>query len=303
MSDESKIHSTSLAPQFPVNVLIVDDNPDDAELCVRALRKEQFDVTYKVISKSAEFVEQLGAENFDVILCDYNLGPWNGVEALQILQRMDCEIPFILVTGALGEAKAVECFKHGLTDYVLKDRLERLPVAVFRALEESATRHEGRQAERQLRVSESMLRALSNAIPTAVFIEQRTQCRFVNHAAEEITGYTRAELLEKNLWELMLPSSRKALARHRANEGDDLDACSRYQARILTKAGDVRLLDVTVGAFRFDGGLSALISATDVTPRHAGRGTSVTESVEATLRIPRMDRIPLQGSGSVQRPH
>jgi PAS domain S-box-containing protein len=304
MTDKTQSRSESaLAPQFPLNVLIVEDNPDDAELNLRALRKGQFEVQYKVVQTAADFEEQLRNGTYDVILSDYNLGPWNGLDALELLKRTPNDTPFILVTGALGEARAVECFKFGITDYVLKDRLERLPVAVFRALEESALRKETRQADWMLKESEAKFRALADAIPTAMFVEQGTQCRYANRAAEEITGYSRAELLDKNFWELMLPGSRKALLRQRLNASDHLEVSTRYQARILNKAGQVRMLDVTVRTFALDGGLAALISAADVTPNEAGRHKSNSDSMLRHPKSTRHDALSPFTSAAMERPN
>jgi PAS domain S-box-containing protein len=293
-----------LAPQFPLSVLIVEDNRDDAALCLRVLTKAHFEIAHRIVQTAADFIEQLRTEKYDVIVSDYNLGSWTGLDALSLLQESGCDIPFILVTGALGEDKAVECFKFGITDYVLKHNLERLPQAIFRALEETALRNEKRQTERLLKVSEAKFRALADAIPTAVFIEQGTQCRYANRAAVEITGYSQTELLEKNFWELILPSSRKALLRTSPSPSDDLESRSRYQARILTKAGDVRLLDVTVGTFRLDGMLAALISALDITSqKYSCRETPERMDPEATRgRSPRFPATPTPCAGDPQRP-
>jgi PAS domain S-box-containing protein len=259
------IDGGACAPEFPLSVLIVEDNPDDAELLLRTLRKAHFELQYTVVDSPAEFVAQLRTESYDVILSDYNLGPWTGLDALELLRRTPYPVPFILVTGELGERKAIECFKFGITDYVLKDNLDRLPPAVFRALDEQALRNEKAQADRLVKSSEGKFRALADAIPMAVFIEQGTQCCYANRAAEEITGYSRAELLEKNFWEMVLPSSKKALLDRVANSSSDTPCCSRYETQILTKTGETRWLDVSVGMFRIDGGLAALISAMDIT--------------------------------------
>ncbi len=304
MTDKAQSRSESpLAPQFPLSVLIVEDNPDDAELNLRVLRKAQFEVQYKVVQTAAEFMEELRNGSYDVILSDYNLGPWNGLDALELLQRTPYNIPFILVTGALGEARAVECFKFGITDYVLKDRIERLPVAVFRALEENALRNEARQAERMLKESEAKFRALVDAIPIALFIERGTQCRYANRAAEEITGYSRTELLDKNFWELMLPGSRKALLRQRLKQGDQSEVPTRYQARILSKAGQVRVLDVTVGTFALDGGLAALISAADVTPSQSSRHRFDWDTATRHPGDTRFDELSVPSSAARERPN
>ncbi|HTW23052.1 MAG TPA: PAS domain S-box protein [Candidatus Baltobacteraceae bacterium] len=258
----------SLAPQYPLSVLLIEDNPADAELCVAALQKSDFEFQCDVVQRPSQFAQKLRDTVYDVILSDYNLGDWTGLDALEILKKEGRDIPFILVTAALGDQAAIECLEYGVTDYLLKDRLDRLPAVIAKALEEKGRRREQECADRWLKENEAKFRALAEAIPTAVFIEQGTRCLYVNHAAEEITGYGREELLGMNFWSLILPSSRKALTQQAANRtNEDEMSGSQYEARIITKNGHVRWLDVTVGALRIDGKLAALISAVDVTDR------------------------------------
>ena len=262
---ESKAHETNLAPKLPLAVLLVEDNHDDAELCLRVLRRSEFDLQVDLVSTVAEFESCLRATSYDVVLADYNLGSWTGMDALELLRQGGYDTPLILVTGALGDQKAVECVKNGAADFVLKDRMERLPITISKAVDERASRLERQQAQRRVEESEAKFRALADAIPTAVFIEQGTQCCYVNRAAEQLTGYSSEELLAMNFWQLILPGSRKALIDRTCKNSDDSQTSSRYKTRILTKKGEVRHLDVTVGMFQIDGGLAALITVVDLT--------------------------------------
>jgi two-component system cell cycle sensor histidine kinase/response regulator CckA len=118
-----------------VRVLIVEDNSLDAELIVAFLQKEGYSLAVDVVDSEDAFREHLQDHEHDVILCDHRLTTWTGNDALNVLLSMRKEIPFIVVTAALGDEAAVEYIKLGATDYVLKDRLERLPGAVWRALD------------------------------------------------------------------------------------------------------------------------------------------------------------------------
>jgi signal transduction histidine kinase len=133
-----------------LRVLLVEDNPDDVELVLVALQKDGFDVSSDVVQTVEEFTLRIQANGYDVILADYNLPQWSGMEALEILRCENLDVPLIVVTGYLGEEKAVECIKQGATDCVLKDHLTRLPVSVRRALEERRLRELRRQSEREL---------------------------------------------------------------------------------------------------------------------------------------------------------
>jgi PAS domain S-box-containing protein/diguanylate cyclase (GGDEF)-like protein len=265
-----KGQETNVAKNHPWNVLLVEDSADDAELCLRALRKAQPEVRCDVVKTPEEFSDRLHANTYDVVLADYTLGMWTGVDALNIMRNKGQEIPFILVTGAIGEQEAVECIKRGMADYILKDRLERLPVAILRALEQKSLRDERQRAEQSLRESEEQFRTLAEAIPAATFVEQETHCRYVNSAAERITGYSREELLAMNFWELVHPDSKKIVIDQATMRLNNEESASRYEIRIITKASEVRWLDVTVGTLRRDGRLAALITAFDITEqRHA----------------------------------
>jgi signal transduction histidine kinase len=132
------------------SALLVEDNLADSELVLRELRHGGFEVTCEVVQTADQFRQKLQTTTPDVVLADYNLGSWRGMEALEILRGAGLDIPLILVSGAVGDVTAVECIKLGATDYVLKDSLTRLPASVRRALQEKQVRKERRQAEADL---------------------------------------------------------------------------------------------------------------------------------------------------------
>jgi PAS domain S-box-containing protein len=257
-----------LAPQFPLNVLLVEDNPDDAELCLRLLKKAQFDIQANVVRTEEEFAARLRTANYDVILADYNLGSWTGMDALELLHKEQLKIPFILVTGALGDEAAVECVKNGAADYILKDRMERLPVAIHRAMEEASLRNERQRAEGLLEESETKFRLMTETMTVAVFIEQDAQCSYANRAATRITGYSLQELLGMSFYELIRSNSRQKITKRftESLHGCESTSCCG-EAQILTKKCEERWLDVTVVKIPLKGTAAALITALDITDR------------------------------------
>jgi len=140
----------SAAPQSKLRALLVEDNALDAALVVRALYKDGFDVSADVVQDEAAFTQTLRAHPPEVVLADYNLPNWRGMEALKVLRREGLDIPMILVSGALGDVTAVECIKQGATDYVLKDGLARLPEVIRRALREKDERSLRQHVEEDL---------------------------------------------------------------------------------------------------------------------------------------------------------
>jgi signal transduction histidine kinase len=133
-----------------LHVLQLEDDPTDAELVLRALEKDGLVVSSHVAQSAEEFMQQVRTHPYDVILADYNLPQWSGLEAVALMRKEGLDIPLILVTGSLGELTAVECIKQGATDYILKDRLAGLSLSVQRALHEKRLREQHHQAQEEL---------------------------------------------------------------------------------------------------------------------------------------------------------
>lgn len=147
--DQSNI-ATEARPRQQLRVLVVEDDPTDIDLSLRALQKGEFDTDSATVQTADEFLERVRHTQYDVILADYNLPHWNGMDTIAILRREDLDIPVIIVSGYLGDLKAVECIKQGAADYVLKDHLLSLPDCVRRALREKKLREENRRTQEDL---------------------------------------------------------------------------------------------------------------------------------------------------------
>jgi CheY-like chemotaxis protein len=133
----------------PLHVLILEDQPDDAELVLRELRRAEFDPNWLRVETEPDYLARLDPR-LDVILADYTLPQFNALQALRLLRDRGLDVPFIVVTGTIGEEAAAECIKQGATDYLLKDRLGRLGQAVARGLEDRRLRIRKRQADEAL---------------------------------------------------------------------------------------------------------------------------------------------------------
>lgn len=142
----------------PLRALLFEDNRDDIEMALRSLRLAGFEPIADVAVTLRELEERLRAGPYDIILSDYRMPNATGMEAFEVSRAHAADVPFVLVTGSLGDENAVECLKQGVSDYVLKDRLIRLPVAVKRAIEERRLREDRARAEEALRRSEEQLR-------------------------------------------------------------------------------------------------------------------------------------------------
>jgi PAS domain S-box-containing protein len=185
----------------PIRVLVVEDSADDAELEILCLQQAGFAITYTRVDTAEAFVAAL-AEPYDVVLADYRMPSFSGLQALRLLQQQGLQIPLILISGTVGEEQAIECIKLGATDYLLKDRLGRLPSAVQHALDESAMRkaQEGMTSALQHAERENqLLRRAVEQSPVAIFITDRSgKITYVNPHCVESTGYSYAELIGGN---------------------------------------------------------------------------------------------------------
>jgi len=183
--------SESETRRTPLRVLFFEDDLVDVELSLRALKAAQFDVVSDVVVTLKEFRQRVHSSDYDVILSDYRMPGATGMDCLAELKAERANIPFILVTGALGEEKAVECLKDGVADYVLKDRLALLPMAIRRALEEQRLRTQRARAEDMLRRSEASYRSLIQSAPCGILRLSATDGRLLegNAALSEMLGY------------------------------------------------------------------------------------------------------------------
>jgi PAS domain S-box-containing protein len=159
----SKAKASNLFPSGrALRVLIVEDDAADAELAMSVLKRAGYPLAFDVIDSATDFEERLAHADYDAILCDHNLGAWTGMEALEILKKSGKDIPFLVLTAVLGDEAAVEYVKRGASDYLLKDRLERLPVALSCALRDKANRE-------ALRASEAQFRRFIENLPLGVY--------------------------------------------------------------------------------------------------------------------------------------
>ena len=190
-----------------LHLLILEDNPDDAELAVKELERQGFDVKWTRIDTEETFREAL-AKKPDLILVDYSLPSFDGLAALEICRQLDLEIPLIIVSGTIGEEVAVKCMKFGATDYVLKDNLSRLGPVVKRALEEMKIYRKSKQAEELLRENELRYRSLTDDVldtsAVGIFIlDSGFHVVWVNQALERYFGLRRKKIIGKDKRQLI----------------------------------------------------------------------------------------------------
>lgn len=161
----------------PLGVLIVEDNPDDLKLLLRALDRAGYAAEFACVRTAEEMARALAARRWDIVLSDYTLPDYSGLMALHQVREFDADLPFIIVSGNIGEDVAVATMKAGAHDYLIKGRLARLGAAIEREVKEAETRRARHRADRELRDARLRLQALSNRMLQIQEAERRHLAR------------------------------------------------------------------------------------------------------------------------------
>ncbi len=192
----------------PLRILIIDDSQDDAQLLIQHLQRSGYDITFKRINTFEELTSGLDQETWDVVFSDFNIPNFNVPEAIGELKKRELDLPFIIVSGVIGEEIAVEAMKAGAHDYLMKDNLTRLIPAVERELREAVVRQERRQTEEALKESEERFRKMSASAQDAIIMmDHEGKISYWNKAAEKIFGYTAQEALGQSLHAFLATSN------------------------------------------------------------------------------------------------
>ena len=186
-----------------LRLLVLEDEPNDAKLEIAALEEEGYDCQWERIDTREDYLARLESPDYDIILSDYSLPAFDGLTALNLVLERDLEIPFILVSGTLGEDAAIESLKAGATDYVLKNRLSRLGPVVERALKEFEDRRERRRAQEQVKARERYFRSLMYGLhEDIIVIDHNYIITDMNNSFLHTVGLPREEVIGKHCYEV-----------------------------------------------------------------------------------------------------
>jgi diguanylate cyclase (GGDEF)-like protein/PAS domain S-box-containing protein len=268
----------------PIRVLIAEDVRTDAELSVRELRRAGLRIEHRIVDGEEAFRDALAEFSPQVVLSDFTMPQFDGMAALALCREQAPDVPFIFVSGTIGEEYAIRALKNGATDYVLKTNLVRLPAAVERALQEARERALQRQTERALAATREQLQSLLKTVPDVLWsveVESR-RVLYVSESASSVLGHAPEELLARSdLWVALVPAEDRPLVlgawREAAGEG-----VYEVEHRILRPDGEVRWISARGRLVPGTGGAPA---------RMDGVSRDITAQMEQQRRLARLSRV------------
>jgi PAS domain S-box-containing protein len=214
-----------------LRLLIIEDTPSDAELMVRRLEEEDFRPDWTRVENEADFLAALGAKP-ELILSDWRLPQFSGLRALQLLRQSGLEIPFVIISGSIGEEAAVEALHNGAFDYILKDRPNRLGSAVRRALENKNIRSERRLAEEVVRMAGERYRLIAeNSTDVIWTLDRNFEFTYISPSIVKLRGLTPQEAARETLAETMTPESYRLTLEIIERAGPDIESGRPVSAR------------------------------------------------------------------------
>ena len=253
--------------------MILEDVPTDAELMEDELAESGFTFVSKRVATKTSFIKSCTEFFPDVILSDYSLPSFDGLSAMKIALEKCPDIPFIFVSGALGEETAIDLLKKGATDYVLKNKLSRLGPAVSRALHEVEEKIERRHAEKALEESEVKYRTIFENTGTAtIIVDEDATIVLANWGCERLFGYLRSEIEGKKCWkEFVIKDDIAKIDDLKRPRGKHFKiSADGYELRITNKQGDVRNVLATFALIPSTE--RTVISLLDITQRKTAEG-------------------------------
>jgi PAS domain S-box-containing protein len=254
----------------PLRVLVLEDRESDAELMLHELRRAGFEVSWDRVDTRESYRAALERVP-DVILADYRLPGLNAMQALAYLKERGLDIPFIVVSGTLGDELAAECVKNGATDYVLKDRMARLGQAVGQALESRKLRAEKRRAEDVLRDSEERYRLVTENIADGVLLfDLDGRLVLANRSAERITGYSQEDLRGRSILTLLTRDDAKIAHARMESARDSQEMSPLVEFELVQKDGRRVLVELHVASVMKNGlPVGRLAVARDISERRS----------------------------------
>jgi PAS domain S-box-containing protein len=251
-----------------LRILMIEDVVQDATLVEHTLREGGFDFDFKRVDTEEEFLHQLQRFHPSVILSDHGLPAFDGFTALSLAQKEAPDVPFIFVTGSLGEEMTIKALMSGATDFVLKHRLPSLPPAVHRALRQADFRLERKKAEEDLQSSEERYRSLVELSPDALFVEIDERIVFINSSGVKLLGAaTPEQLIGRPVSDIIHPDHWPKAQQRLQQLSADGKSVPFLEQKLLQLDGTAVDVEIAAAPLVFEGKHAAQVIAHDIRER------------------------------------
>jgi len=247
---------------------MIEDEARDAELAEHTLRQGGFEFSFKRVDTEDGFLREISEFRPNVILSDHGLPAFDGFSALTLAQQKCPDVPFIFVTGSLGEEMAIKALKSGATDFVLKHHLSTLPPALHRALNQAEFQLQRKRAEEALLVSEERYRSLVELSPDALFVQIDDKIVFINTSGVRLLGAQRArEIIGRSPTGFIHSDDRKKIQYRMRKMMEDHKPLHFIEHRIVRIGGEVLHVEMAAAPLTFEGRPAAQVILHDITDR------------------------------------
>ncbi|GAB6283352.1 MAG: hypothetical protein STSR0008_21160 [Ignavibacterium sp.] len=266
-----------------IKILHLEDNPYDSELIKELLNESIFSAEIKVVDNQNDFIQNLQTNNYDIIISDFSLPTFNGKEALLLVKELKPETPFIFLSGTIGEDAAIESLIYGATDYVLKNKPERLIPAIQRALYETEIKQAKIKAEQELILSEEKYREFVNAVNDGFFIvDLDGTINFSNKALALMIGFNKAdELVGHKFYEFVIQEQVEEIKRITQEINENNLTFENIEVKIKLIDGQLVYFDVKTFPIFENGQVIG----------HRGIIRDITERKQAEINLQKRDAI------------
>lgn len=230
----------------PLRVLMVEDRENDALLVLRELRRSGYDPDFKRVATRQGFLSLLQQQVWDIVLADYSLPQYSGLEALHAVRELVPDLPFVVVSGTIGEEVAVAAMRAGADDFVLKHSLSRLGPVVDRELRDSAMRRARRVAEQKLQERDALFRSIiENVSDLVVILNREGKIRYHSPSVGRLLGYAPEELIGKCAVASLRPDQRELALEALQNPDEHLRSSPLISCEVKHKDDGWRILEGT----------------------------------------------------------
>ncbi|MCE5211561.1 MAG: response regulator, partial [Deltaproteobacteria bacterium] len=190
-----------------LRALVVDDSEDDVLLIIRTLQKGGYKIQFERVETAQTMKKALREKQWDIILCDYKMPDFSAPSAISLLKKeAQINIPFIIISGVIGEEAAIDCMRMGAHDYIMKGNLSRLCPAINREIQDAKSREEQRHTKEKLQYEEQLFSTFTEQDPDLIILVNKDfQITYTNPAVENFLGIKKKEIIGSKVYNYLHP--------------------------------------------------------------------------------------------------